>query len=106
MVGGEGDVGGGVPVFCGDFEGEGGGGEGEEGVDEGGYGAAVGDGEGAVLLLWWLVCVWLFVLGRLFIWLFRGKVFNGGWVEYPYLGKGVVRDGHKEVVRYRKAKRG
>lgn len=36
----------GMPVAGGDFEGKG---EGEEGVDEGGDGAAAGDGEGAVL---------------------------------------------------------
>lgn len=47
VVGGEGDVGGRVPVFGADAEDEGG--EGEEGVDEGDDGAAVGDGESAVL---------------------------------------------------------
>lgn len=46
MVGREGDVVCGVPVFGADFEREG---EGEEVVDCGDYGAAVGDGEGAVL---------------------------------------------------------
>lgn len=47
VVGGEGDVVGGVPVLGGDAEGEGRGGE--EVVDEGDDGAALGDGEGAVL---------------------------------------------------------
>lgn len=46
MVGGEGDVVGGVPVAGCEFEGEG---QGEEGVDCGGDVSAVGDGEGAVL---------------------------------------------------------
>ena len=42
VVGGEGDVVWWVPVFGGDAEDKGRGGE--EGVDEGGYGAAAGDG--------------------------------------------------------------
>jgi hypothetical protein len=46
VVGGERDVVCWVPVFGADFEGEG---EGEEVVDGGDYGAAIGDGEGAVL---------------------------------------------------------
>lgn len=47
VVGGEGDVVCGVPVFGGDFEGEG---EVEELVDYGNYFAAIGDGERTVLL--------------------------------------------------------
>lgn len=46
VVGGEGDVVRRVPVFGGDFEGEW---VGEERVDGGEDGAAVGDGKGAVL---------------------------------------------------------
>lgn len=46
MVVGEGDVVWGVPVASGDLEGKG---EGEEGVYDGGDGAALGDCEGAVL---------------------------------------------------------
>lgn len=48
VVGGEGDVVGGVPVSRGDFESER---EGEERVDGGGDGAALGDGEGAILVV-------------------------------------------------------
>ena len=50
MRGGEGDVGRGMPVLGGDAGGEG---EGEEAIDCGDYGAAGGDGEGA--LLDWMV---------------------------------------------------
>jgi hypothetical protein len=47
VVGGEGDVRGGVPVLGADAKDEGG--QSEEGVDQGDDGAAVGDREGAVL---------------------------------------------------------
>lgn len=52
VVRGEGDVVYWVPVLGGNLESEG---EGEERVDCGDYGAAVGDGEGPVLRIWRLV---------------------------------------------------